>query len=168
MKLALPCLAILLAAACSEDGQGTLMPVAAPGLTLVSTQGQMNDTARLIADGVRADVTGAWSNTNESIEVAYAVSKPATVPIGGASTWKGAAAPTSGAWDVSVEHPGNVRGRPLLEEGELRLKPDDRPTVLIFFDRSGERNRPALGDEVTITVPMPGGPRPVRFRLAGS
>ena len=45
--------------ACAAGGSGALEPIAGPGITLVATHGLPDDTARLSAGGVTADVTGA-------------------------------------------------------------------------------------------------------------
>lgn len=158
---------LLLLGACSPGERGALEPIAGPGVALASTRGLPDDTARLNGGGVRADVTGRWSNANESVEIAYTASSPAVFRIASGSTWRGEAVPASNAWDVSTEEPGNAVGRPLLGGPGLRLAAGERRTVQLVFDRPGGDRRPALGDEVAITVPMPDGPVPVRFRLGG-
>ena len=142
-------------------------PVAGRDVVLLSTQGQPNDTARLSAPGLTADVTGSWARRTETLEIVYAASSATTIPIASSSTWKAQRAVANHAWDISVEEPGNAIGRPLLGTPGLTLGPGDRHTVQIEYDRPEEGDRPDIGDEVTITVPMPGRALPVRFRLAG-
>ena len=167
-KLLLARLAPLLAlGACSPGGSGPLQPIAGPGVTLASTHGLPDDTARLTSGGVQADVTGRWSRENESVEIVYAASAPARITISSRSTWRGTAANASDAWDVTEKTPGNAIGVPLLDGKGLQLGSGDRRTVQIMFARPDRGERPRVGDQVTISVPMPGGPESVRFRLAG-
>jgi hypothetical protein len=153
--------------ACSPGDRGSLDPAAGAGVALVSTHGLPNDTARLSTGGVIADVTGRWSEQGESIEIAYrggATSSPIT--IRSTSTWNGQAARASGAWDRSLVVSGNTNGRPLPEGSTLQLVSGKQTTVQIEYDRTGGGG-PNIGDEVTITIPMPGEARLVRFRVAG-
>lgn len=159
-----PALAVALAA-CSPPG-GTLTPVAGPGVALVSTHGLPGDTARLSAGGVIADVTGAWSRSGVSLEVRYrAGATGARMQIAPTLTREGRMIAAAGAWDRTTAEPGNVMGRPLLA-GSLAMRPAGRRTVAIEFEVASPP-APALasGNEVTVTVPMPGGARPVRFTL---
>ena len=159
-------LAIVLVA-CSPDDRGRLEPISGPDVTLVSTHGIPEDTARLSVGGVVADVTGLWSNQNESVDIVYkATASAVVVPISSASTWNAAAAPATQAEDVTERKKGDLHGRKVLG-GDLRLMPGESRTVEIIYDRPGEGARPRYGDEVTITVPMPGRAVPIRFRLAG-
>lgn len=155
-------------AACSPGNRGVLDPLEGVGVERVSTHGQPNDTARLRLDGVTADVTGRWSDVGESIEVAYqAGPQPARIAITAASEWQGQPAPATDAWDRSTTEPGSPIGRRLLETGRLDVPAGERRLVQIQFDRADGAGRPTIGDEVTVSVPMPGGARRVRFRVSG-
>lgn len=151
--------------ACSPGGRGALEPVAGPGVALASTHGLPDDTARLEAGGVRADVTGIWANKGPSVEISYqAGDAPATVPMASSVRWKGLTAAATAAWDQTKPVPGNVMGRPLLGTPGLRLAARERRTVLIVYDVPQGVDPPAYGDELAIDVPLPGGPRPATFR----
>ena len=155
-------------AACSEGDRGVLEPKRDEGIELVSTHGHPNDTARLQAGGITADVDGRWSNQGESIEIRYRSGNlPARIEMTAASTWNGQTAPATAAWDRTVPEPGNAIGRPLLDAGPLRLAAGETKLVQVQFDRAVDGDRPSIGDEVTVTVPMPGGARATRFRVAG-
>jgi len=161
-------LAILVAAmlaACSPGGRGTLEPIASAGVELTSTHGLPDDTARLSAGDVTADVTGSWTNTNETVEVSYRAPVPTRFPLNATSTWRGQAVRASAAWNRSAPAAGNAIGQPLLDRGRIELAGGATATVQIEFARPGD-NRPAIGDEVSIAVPLPGGARTVRFRVA--
>ena len=152
--------------ACAAAERGALEPIAGPGITLVATHGLPDDTARLSARGVTADVTGAWSDQGESIEIIYrAGPAPATIAIDSSATWQERRAPASAAWDRTVAVAGNALGRPLLGTSGLHLTAGGRRIVQIEYGRATGGVRPVLGDEVAIAVPMPGGAQPVRFRL---
>ncbi len=153
-------------AACSPGGRGTLQPIARAGVELTSTHGLPDDTARLSAGDVTADVTGSWTNTNETVEVSYRAPVPTRFPLNATSTWQGQAVQASAAWDRSAPAAGNAIGHPLLDQGRIELAGGATTTVQIEFARSSD-DRPATGDEVSIAVPMPGGARTVRFRVAG-
>lgn len=166
MRLPLAPMLLVTLAACSGADHGVLEPKGGPGVTLVKTHGIPNDTARLSEGGVTADVTGAWSDQGESVEIRYrSASSPAAVPIMSTSTWNGTGAPASGAWDRTVAQPGNAMGKPLLGSGPLQLGRDDARTVQIEYDRMSHGRGLRLGDEVVITVPMPHGAYPVQFRV---
>lgn len=161
--------AILLAAtlvACSPGGRGTLQPVASAGVELTSTHGLPDDTARVSAGDVTADITGSWTNTNETVDVSYRAPVPTRFPLNATSTWQGQAVRASAAWNRSASAAGNAIGQPLLDQGRIELAGGEKATLQIEFARSGD-DRPAIGDEVSIAVPMPGGARIVRFRVAG-
>ena len=149
------CAAALPLIACSSADHGQMMPVAGSGVELAKTRGLPDDTARLRGGGVTADVTGAWKATGRSVEVAYRAQGPARVRFAGEGI--------TGAWDRTEPEPGNVMGRPLLG-GELALAPGRPRTVLVEYAAG---DAPGFGDEVVVPVPMPAGPAPVRFRLAG-
>ncbi len=157
--------ALAVLTACSPGNHGALQPEAAADITLVSTGGLPNDTARLSSGGVTADVTGLWSDQGESVEIRYRSQTAADVPIASGSTWNGQSAPATAAWDRSAPEPGNALGRPLLGAGPLHLKPKATTIVQIEYDR--QASGLAIGDKVIILVPMPGGSRAVRFRVAG-
>jgi len=158
-------LAVATLAACSPGGRGTLHPVASAGVELTSTHGLPDDTARLSAGDVTADVTGSWTNTNETVEVSYRAPVPTRFPLNATSTWQGQAVRASAAWNRSAPAAGNAIGQPLLEQGRIELAGGATTTVQIEFARPGD-DRPAIGDEVSIAVPMPGGARTVRLRVA--
>ena len=163
MRIAILAAATL--AACSPGNRGTLQPVASAGVELTSTHGLPDDTARLSAGDVTADVTGSWTNTNETVEVSYRAPVPTRFPLNATSTWRGQAVRASAAWNRSAPAAGNAIGQPLLDQGRIELAGGATATVQIEFARSGD-DRPAIGDEVSIAVPMPGGARTVRFRVA--
>ena len=152
--------------ACSPPGRGVLEPVGGAGVTLVESHGIPDDTARLVEGGVTADVVGDWSARGESIEITYRASgSPASLAIASSSTWRDQAVPASAAWDRSGSHAGNVMGEPLLARGRLALAAGRTTVVQVEYDRPAGAARPAAGAELTITVPMPHGAQPVRFRL---
>ncbi len=156
-------------AACSPGDRGVLQPIASPGVEPVSTHGLPGDTARVAVGDVTADVTGSWSNANETVEVVYRARTPIGFPFVATSTWRGQALPASAAWDRSVPAAGNAVGRPLLSTGSntgrIELTGKTTTIVQIEFARSGDP-RPGSGDEVAIAIPMPQGARTVRFRVA--
>ena len=155
--------------ACAQSHRGTLNPVRAAGVELVSTHGLPDDTVRLSEGGITADVTGRWSDQGESIEIRYrAGPTPTRLPIVSASTWHGHSAPANAAWDRSAPEPGNAIGRPLLDAGTLDVAPGKPKLVQIEYGRTTpDGEGPTIGDEVIITVPMPGGARETRFRVSG-
>lgn len=152
--------------ACSPGDRGALEPVGGPNVALVDTHGLPGDTARLVAGGTTADVTGAWSKTRETIEIAYRTgAMPATIALTSAVRWQGQATPASHRWDRTTRDPGNALGRPLPAAMPLRLRANDRRVVVIEYDRVPAGVGPAQGDRLTIAVPLPGGGIPVDFRL---
>lgn len=152
---------------CSPGDRGMLQPVAADGVTLVSTHGLPDDTARLTGGGVVADVTGSWAGTGPSVEIVYRTgTAPATFAVAPKLTWKGIVTPASHAWDRTLPVPGNTLGRPLLDSGALSLEPGERRTVVVEFAMQAAPGVPTLEDDVMVAVPMPDRARPVRFRLA--
>lgn len=143
-----------------------LQPLPGEGVTLTSTQGLPNDTARVAAGGVTADVTGRWSENNQTLEVTYrAGAAPASFAVAPTISWKGNIMSASHAWDRTTPVSGNVLGRPLLDAGPLLFKPRERRTIAIEFPLAANGAKPALGDEVTATLPMPNAAVAVRFRL---
>lgn len=165
---ALSLLVAVLVSACSSGDRGMLEPLPDPGIELISTHGLPDDTARLRAGGVTADVTGRWSDQGESVEIEYVSGPtPARIAVGSGATWNGETAPATAAWDLSTREPGNAIGRPLLGQDPLRLAANERKRVQIEFDRTEGKSHPAMGDEVAVTIPMPGGAHVTRFRIAG-
>lgn len=162
-------LSVALAAAllaCSGADRGMLEPAGGPNVVLVKTHGLPGDTARLTASGTTADVTGSWSTTGESIEIVYRTSAtPTTISPASTVAWQGQVTPASHLWDRTRREPGNALGRPLSAATPLRLAANDRRTVVIEYDRVSAGDHPRRGDRVTIAVPVPGGSRPVGFRL---
>jgi hypothetical protein len=162
--LAVAAIAFILPA-CSQAYRGSLSPVAGPGVTLTSTEGLPGDTARLSGGGITADVTGRWSDRNETIEIRYRAG-PAPVRIAVRSAAVGAGRVATSAWDLTKPFPGNAIGRPLLDEAPLVIAARGEARVQIEFAHS--KGPPlSIGDAVTLTVPMPDGPRPVSFRAGG-
>ena len=155
-------------AGCSPTSRrGTLMPVGSAGISLVSTHGLPNDTARLDSAGTTVDVTGRWSDQGETLEMRYrSAHVPASLQVASTSTWKGHAAAASAAWDRSVGEPGNAIGRPLLGAGTLQLAQDQAKLIQIEYNRPGLTGR-AIGDEISFGVPTPEGSRSVSFRVSG-
>lgn len=151
--------------ACSQASRGSLSPVAGPGVTRTSTGGLPGDTARLSGGGVTADVTGRWSDRNETIEIRYRAG-PATVRIAMQRVATGKARVATSAWDRTKPFPGNAIGRPLLDAAPLAIAAGGEAHVQVEFAR-GTRAPLSIGDEVTLAVPMPDGIRPVRFRVGG-
>lgn len=142
MKLVLAAIALV---ACSPGGRGALEPVAGSGVTLASTHGLPNDTARLDAAGVRADVTGAWSKTGPSFEIVYrAGNAPVAIAMSTRVRWNGRSVAASATWDRTVPVPGSNMGRQLFKTDSLRIPANGRRTVLIFTTRRREPNRPAM------------------------
>ena len=158
--------ALALLAACSPRTRGVLQPVASAGVETVSTHGLPGDTARLSVGGVTADITGSWNDANETVVVAYLSDVPVTLLLASTATWRGQTAPASGAWDTSAPAPGNAVGLPLLNNKQIALATGAATKIQIEYARTGDP-RPATGDEVVVTIPMPQGARAVRFRLAG-
>lgn len=160
-------IAALACLGCSPGDRGTLQPLADEGMTLVSTHGLPDDTARLTSGGVTADVTGRWADTGPSVEIVYqTAATPATLAVKPTLTWQRKAAPATAAWDRTTPVPGNTLGQPLLGAGALTLRPRERRTVVVEFAMPTGGASPTMKDEVTVGVPMPDGTRPVRFRLA--
>ena len=150
---------------CSPADRGSLSPVAGPGVTLTSTRGQPQDTARLSGGGVTADVVGRWSDQSETIEIRYRAG-PAPVRIAIRSGAGGTAPMATSAWDRSKPFPGNAIGRPLLDEAPLAIAARGEARVQIEFARSTGAPL-SVGDAVTLAVPMPDGPRLITFRAGG-
>ncbi|WP_347093462.1 hypothetical protein [Sphingomonas parapaucimobilis] len=142
-----------------------LEPIAGAGVDTVSTHGLPGDTARVSVGGVTADVTGSWNYANETVVIAYRADTPADFPLISTATWQGHIAPVSDAWDTSAPSPGNAVGRPLLDQGRITLVAGARKQIQMEYARPGQP-RPAIGDELIVTVPMPQGARAVRFRIA--
>jgi hypothetical protein len=156
---------LLLLTGCSSASRGSLSPVAESGVTLVSTEGLPDDTARLSGSGVTADVTGRWSQQNETIEIRYrAGAVPVRIAIRGGAT--GIARPATSAWDRTKPFPGNAIGRPLLDEAPLTIAANGEARVQIEFARANDTPL-SIGDRVTLAVPMPDGARAVTFRAGG-
>ena len=162
MRMLLAAVALV---ACSPGGRGWLEPQAGPGVTLTTTHGQPDDTTRIEGAGVRADVTGRWSNTGPSLEVVYRTGNAAvTIPITTDVRWNGRSLPASAIWDQTVSVPGSVMGRDLLEPGVLRIAARGQRTVVVFYDAPEGAVIPTYGDVLTADIPMPGGSRPATFR----
>ena len=143
------------------------MPLPGPSVTV---KDKWNSTAHLAVAEFSADANGYWNDGGESLEVVYHAGRsPVTIPITSSSTWKSHVIAANHAWDQTREEPGNVMGKPLLGAGVLRLRANETRKVSLQYDRPSlpDHARPALDDELTLTVPMPGGPVPVRFRAAG-
>ncbi len=151
--------------ACSQTSRGSLSPVAGPGIVLTSTEGLPDDTARLSGGGVTADVTGRWSEQNETIEIRYRAG-PAAVRIAMRPGAAGDVRVATSAWDRTKPFPGNAIGRPLLNVAPLAIAAGGEARVQIEFARGGDTPL-TIGDTVTLAVPMPDGVHPVRFRAGG-
>lgn len=144
-----------------------LEPVARPGVALAATHGLPGDTARLETPAARADVTGAWSNTGQTIEIVYrAGDAPVTIVTTSGLRWNGHSVPASHAWHRTTPVSGNVMGQPLSNGGRLKLAAHHRRVVLIEYQATSLEDLPGLGNEVTADVPMPDGPHPVTFHTA--
>ncbi|KQM62178.1 MULTISPECIES: hypothetical protein [unclassified Sphingomonas] len=148
--------------ACSQASRGSLSPIGGPGVALTSTEGLPGDTARLSGGGVTADVTGRWSEQNETIEIRYRAG-PAVVKVAMQPNAAGDARVATSAWDRTRPFPGNAIGRPLLHATPLAIAAGGEARVQIEFARGGDAPL-TIGDTVTLAVPMPDGVYPVRFR----
>ena len=148
-------------------GHGPLKPIAGPGVTLVSTHGLPNDTARLNAGGVTADVIGDWGARGEGVEVQYRSGPAASrIEMQFRFSWKGAVAPATAAHDVTKPEAVDPGGRLLIAGSVLSLPPGAHRSIDVNYDRKPSGDHPKIGDEIAVAIPMPGGARTVRFRVA--
>lgn len=162
--------ASLCLSACGQGDSGGLQPLPSPGVALVPTRGQTNDTARVSSGGVTADATGYWGAGGTSIEVIYqAGPTPVRVRMIGVASRNGETARLNSALDQTTSVRGTSSSHSLLSDagGMLQLKAGERRKVTLDYDAFNEVNKSAFGGELSLGVPMPSGPVTVKFRCAG-
>lgn len=174
--------AMLVAAACSGDPVGRMMPESAPGVSLVAGEVE-NDTARIAAGPLAADVAGSWAREGlQELSVTYTNRSARTLklPVRGFTlTHQGEAAQIVAVSDitgvsVADADPTNDKVDALFDADEpgtaardLVLPAGGRRTVVVFFANfQREGNRPSADATLIAGVPLASATTSVRFRCA--